>query len=270
MAELIAAARVYRRMVGARIRGDLQYRLSFAMFAAGQFMVSVIDILVVLVIFEQVPALGGWTVEEVVFLTATSAVAFGLADVFVSEVEFLPIRIREGTFDKLLLRPAGSLLQLCADEFALRRVGKLAQSLIVLAIALVWVDVDWTAGRILMMPVMLISGFVIFGGVWVTFATFTFWSTEGREVINAFTYGGNYLSQYPLGIYAAWLRRVFAIAVPLAFVNYFPALYVLDKEDALNAPDFLRFVSPLVAIASVLVARLAWRTGIRHYRSTGS
>lgn len=61
-----------------------------------------------------------------------------------------------------------------------------------------------------------------------------------------------------------------AFVVPLAFVNYLPALAVLGKEDPVGVPVALRFASPLVAGASVVVATVAWRFAVRHYRSTGS
>jgi ABC-2 type transport system permease protein len=32
----------------------------------------------------------------------------------------------------------------------------------------------------------------------------------------------------------------------------------------------LGYCSPVVAVASVIAAGLMWRTGVRHYRSTGS
>jgi ABC-2 type transport system permease protein len=263
-------AAIYLRLLGARIRGDFQYRLSFALFTAGQFVVTFVDFLVVLVIFEQVPQLDGWRVEEVAFLYATASTSFHLADVFVSQVEMLPVRIRAGTFDQLLIRPLSTLVQLCADEFALRRLGKLVQAVGVLAVVLPLVDVDWTAGRVAMVPVMVVAGFAIFGSVWVALSTICFWTTESREVVNTFTYGGNFLVQYPLTVYSAWLRRLLAIAVPLGFVNYFPALYVLGRDDLFGAPGFVRFLSPLVAVGTVAVARWAWQHGVRHYRSTGS
>jgi ABC-2 type transport system permease protein len=78
------------------------------------------------------------------------------------------------------------------------------------------------------------------------------------------------MTSYPLNIYAGWLRRLLAFVVPLAFVNYFPALYILRQPDPLDAPAFLRFASPVVAAVSVLVAREVWMFGVRHYRSTGS
>ena len=72
------------------------------------------------------------------------------------------------------------------------------------------------------------------------------------------------------GVFSPWLRRILAFVVPLAFVNYFPALYILGRHDTLGAPGFVRFMGPAVAVATVLVARMAWRRGVRHYQSTGS
>ena len=59
-------------------------------------------------------------------------------------------------------------------------------------------------------------------------------------------------------------------AIPMAFVCYFPALYILRKHDPLGLPSFLRFASPLVAALAAVVAGTIWRIAVRHYRSTGS
>jgi ABC-2 type transport system permease protein len=263
-------AHIYVRLVGARIRGDFQYRTSFALFVLGQFLISFIDFLAIAVIFGQIPQLAGWSLAEVAFLYGVSALAFTIADVFVSQVEGISVRIRDGSFDLFLIRPLGSLFQVVTDDFQLRRVGKLAQAVVVLAVALHQVGVDWNAGRVAMVVVMVLAGAVIYGAVWIVGASSTFWTIETGEVSNAFTYGGNFLTQYPLEIYATWLRRLLAYVVPLAFVNYFPALWVLDRPELLGAPPVVRFLSPVVAVASVLVAAVAWRVAVRHYRSTGS
>jgi ABC-2 type transport system permease protein len=116
---------------------------------------------------------------------------------------------------------------------------------------------------------MVIVGFVIFGGIWVITSSVAFWVVEIREVANAFTYGGNFVSNYPFEIFGGWLRRL-ATVVPLAFISYQPALWVLGRTDPHGSAAWLRFAGPLVAAATVLVARAVWRAGIRHYRSTGS
>ena len=85
---------------------------------------------------------------------------------------------------------------------------------------------------------------MIFGSVWVVGGCISFWTTEGGEFTNAFTYGGNFMSQYPVDIFSGWMRRFLAYLVPLAFVCYFPALYLLDKPDPLGLPLFVDFPLP--------------------------
>jgi ABC-2 type transport system permease protein len=46
-------------------------------------------------------------------------------------------------------------------------------------------------------------------------------------------------------------------------------LYVLDKPDPLGLPHWLRFASPLAAVAVTAAAALMWRVAVRHYRSAG-
>jgi ABC-2 type transport system permease protein len=139
----------------------------------------------------------------------------------------------------------------------------------VLAYALVVADVDWTLGRALAIPVAVFAGALIYGAVWVALATIAFWIVDAIEFVNAFTYGGSFLSQYPIGIFGRWLRGLVVFLVPVAFVAYFPALYLLGKEDELGLPRALQYASPFVAIAAALVAGLVWRNAVRHYRSAG-
>jgi len=124
-------------------------------------------------------------------------------------------------------------------------------------------------GRVAMLVVSIPAAIVIFSSIWVVGGCLAFWTTDGGEFTNAFTYGGNFLAQYPIDIYSSWLRRFLAYIVPLAFVTYFPALYILGKDDPLGLPRFLEFSSPLVAAAAAVVASFVWRFAVRHYRSAG-
>lgn len=266
MAELVS---IYGRLVGARIRGDLQYRASFVLFVSSQFLISFLDFVAIAILFSHVPSLGGWSLGEVMFLYGATNTSFNLADVFISQVETLPHRVQMGTFDSLLVRPLGPLFQMMTDEFALRRVGKLAQGVLVLVLAIAQLDIGWTPMKVVVTAMMLAAGAVIFGSLWVATASVNMWTIQTTQLGNAFTYGGNFLTQYPLDVYAGWLRRVFTYVVPVAFVNYFPALYVLGRDSELASPA-LRFLSPLIALAMAGAAGLFWRFAIRHYRSTGS
>ena len=267
MADALA---LYARLVGAQVRSQLQYRASFALDLVANFVITFLDFAAVLILFQNVPALDGWTLHEVAFLYACTCISFAFVDMVIGHLDLFPRMIREGTFDLVLVRPRGSLFQVIASDFALRRLGRAFQGVVVFAYALTGIDIDWGPGRIAMVGVMLVSGALIFSAVWIVGATIAFWTVDGGEFTNAFTYGGNFLTQYPITIYGEWLRRFLAFVVPMAFVCYFPALYVLDKEDPLGFPRALQFASPLVALVASAAAGAIWISAVRRYRSVGS
>ena len=269
MADTTTLAGTYRRLVGARIRSQWQYRTSFVLHVVGQFVAGFFDFVGIAVIFDRIDALDGWSVEEVLFLYGTSQLAFGLGDVFISPVERASDHVRLGSFDQLLTRPLGPLFQLVTGEFELRRVGRALQGLVVFSIAMVALPVPWTPGRIGMTAVIVVSGAVIFAASWVLTSSIAFWAVQTQELANSVTYGGGFLTQYPVDIFASGLRRLLLV-VPMAFVAYVPATWVLGKRSAYGLPSGAAFATPLVAAAFAVVASLVWRTGIRQYRSTGS
>jgi viologen exporter family transport system permease protein len=264
------ALALYGRLVGAQIRSQLQYRASLALDVVGNFLISFLDFAAILILFENIPALDGWTLHEVAFLYGCTSISFAVVDLVIGHLDLLPRMIREGTFDLVLVRPRGTLFQVIASDFTVRRVGRTIQGVIVLAYAASGLDIAWSPGRVAMVGMMLVAGALIFAAVWVAGATIAFWTVDGGEFTNAFTYGGNFLTQYPISIYGDWVRRFLAFVVPMAFVCYFPALYVLDKPDPLGFPRAFQFASPLVALVAAVVAGLIWRFAVRRYRSVGS
>ena len=127
-----------------------------------------------------------------------------------------------------------------------------------------------TPARLALLVVTPLAGAVIFGAIFVATATVAFWWIESGELANGLTYGGHDFTQYPITVYGALFRRLFAYGLGFAFVAYYPALALLDRPDPLGAPALLGYGSPVVAVAAALAAGLLWRTGVRHYRSTGT
>ncbi|MFF0157415.1 ABC transporter permease [Streptomyces sp. NPDC005263] len=252
------------------IRSTMAYRASFVMTTFGSFATTALEFVALVLMFSQVDALGGYSLPEIAFLYGLASTTFGAADMAVGSIERLGQRVRDGTLDTLLVRPAPALAQMAADRFALRRVGRVLQGALVLGYALTSADIDWTVLKVLLMPVMLVSGFAIFCAVFVAGAAFQFVAQDAAEVQNAFTYGGTTMLQYPPTLFATELVRGVTFVLPLAFVNWVPGTYVLGRPYPLGLPQWVAFTPPLVAVACCALAGLAWRAGLRSYRSTGS
>ncbi|MGI3230252.1 ABC transporter permease [Streptomyces sp. GTA36] len=262
--------RAYRLIAWMWIRSTMAYRASFAMTVFGNFAGTALDFVAILLMFSRVDELGGYSLGQVAFLYGLSSAAFGLTDLALGSVDRLGQRVRDGTLDTLLVRPAPVLAQVAADRFALRLLGRITQGLLVLGYALFVVDISWTPLKVLMMPVMVVSGAAIFASVFVAGAAFQFVAQDASQVQNSFTYGGTTLLQYPPTVFAKDLVRGVTFVVPLAFVNWLPALYVLDLPYPLDLPEWVAFLPPLVAVVCCALSGFAWRAGLRSYRSTGS
>ncbi len=267
---MVESARVYLLLAGTWLRASAQYPASMVMLVATQAVVTSLDLFAILIMFSHTSRLGGFSLAEVMFLYGTAGVAFSAADLLLGTAERLGEHIRKGTLDALLVRPVSPLLQIATEDFSPRRAGKLIPSVAVLVLAIPHVGTHWTLARAAMVPLMIAGGIWIFSALWVLTATWQFAIVDGKQAMNSITYGGGYLTQYPLSLFGRDAMRGLTWAVPLAFVNWQPALYVLGRPDPLGLPEAFRFASPLVAGVLTVLAALAWRTGLRRYRSTGS
>ena len=127
--------------------------------------------------------------------------AFSIAECFVRGFDIFSNMVVHGDFDRILLRPRSTFIQVLGSQFEFTRIGRLLQSIMVLAWAVINLSVNWTLIKIITFILMIISGIFIFTGIFVLQATLCFWTIQGLEVANIFTYGGKEMAQYPLSIY---------------------------------------------------------------------
>lgn len=268
---VLEGLRGYGLIAAMWIRSTMTYRTSFFLSTLGNAAITLLDFVAITIMFSHVDELGGFTLPEIALLYGSCSASLGLADLLLGNTDRIGSRIRDGSLDTMLVRPVPVLAQVAADRFALRRLGRIAQGLGVLGWAISDLDqLHWTVAKVLMVPVMITAGAAIFGAVMVAGASFQFLAGDAAEVQNSFTYGGCTMLQYPPTVFAKDLLRGVTFIVPLAFVNWLPALYVLGRPDPLGLPGWVAYASPLVAFVVFLPASLAWRAGVRSYRSTGS
>jgi ABC-2 type transport system permease protein len=263
-------AALYLRFITARVRGQMQYRASFLLDVVCRFLVNGLELAAIFILFNRFTALGDWHAGDIAFLYGLVTISFALHEVVAQSFEDFSLTIRQGEFDRILLRPVTPIVQVLASDFQLKRIGRVLTGVLALALALPRTEIVWTVAKIVYLPIVILSGIVLFAAVDLIGGTLCFWTIERSEVVNVFTYGGVYMSSYPISIYQAWMRRTFTFVIPIAFVAYFPGLYILGRSDPFGMPRFVSFLTPIVAILFALVALAFWEWGVRHYQSTGS
>lgn len=265
---MIDTMRLYFKYVGISIRSQVQYRASFLMFVLGSFFTTLSEYAAIWVLFERFGSLRGWLLAEVALFYGLVNVAFAVSECAFRGFDMFSNMVKSGDFDRVLLRPRSTIFQLAAQEFYLGKLGQLTQGLIILLWAAHALDVTWSPLKISFTLAAIGGGVCLFCGLFVLQATMCFWTVESLEIMNTVTYGGVETAQYPLPIYRTWFRRFFTWIIPLACINYFPALVILDKPSAV--PLFLQWLSPLIGLGFLVVSLQVWKFGVRHYCSTGS
>jgi len=248
-------------------KSQMQYRTSFWLLTLGQFFVPFTMFAGIYVLFERFGQLKGWEFAEVALVFGVIHMAFAISECFARGFDMFSSLIVNGEFDRLLVRPRGTILQVLGSKFEFTRFGRLLQSSIVLIWAISNLQTEWTLFKAFTLVFMLLSGVFIFTGIFMLAATMCFWTVQGLEVANIFTDGGREMAQYPLNIYQKWVSRFFTFVIPFGAVNYYPLLYILDRA---GENGTLYALTPLAGCLFIVPCLLVWRFGVRHYRSTGS
>ena len=248
-------------------KAQMQYRISFWLLSIGQFFIPFSVFAGLYFLFDRFGSIKGWSFFEVALCFSVVHMAFSISECFARGFDAFSSLVSTGEFDRVLVRPRSTIVQVAGSQFEFTRVGRLLQSAGVLIWALLNLSIKWDAAKVITLILMVASGVFIFAGIFILAATLCFWTIQGIEVVNIFTDGGRAMSQYPLNIYKKWVTRFFTFVIPFGCVNYYPLMYVLGK---VGDNQILYMLSPLCGILFIAPCLLIWRFGVKHYRSTGS
>ncbi|MCC6580129.1 MAG: ABC-2 family transporter protein [Phycisphaeraceae bacterium] len=259
------AMRVYFRCIGASLRGEMQHRVSFALYTLAAFGMTCVEFFAIWALFDHFGALKQWRFAEVGLCCGMSSCAFALAGLLARGFDRFDLLVQTGEFDRILLRPRTTVMQLFGREWYCIRLSRLTQGLLVLAGSAACLDIAWSAGLVAVVFCSIFAGMLVFIGLFILQATMCFWTVQTLEIMNCVTDGGNYAARVPLTVYRPWMRWFFTIIVPLACVNLWPLEAVTGRTTSA-----LAWCGPAVGAGFFAVCLSLWRLGVRRYRSTGS
>ncbi len=266
---MVDALSLYLRLAVAGMRAQMQYRLSFVVRSLVDFLVVLSDLGPVWVLATYFGHLDGWDFRQLALLYGMVGTSWGIVEVTLRGFENFSVYLVRGDLDRVLLRPRSLVLQIAAHDFEARKLGRTLLGLVVLtyaclALGLGVESLGWIA-------LGIAGGALCFAGIVMLGASIAFWTLgETSELQNILTYGGSAALSYPVTIYGKWFRRVITYGVPLAFVNYFPALAALGRTEAEGWPRILPWLSPFACAAMLFVGLACFSRGLRRYESAGS
>lgn len=257
--------KLYFKFFAMHLKSRMAYKKSFWFSVIGQFLASCTGFLTIWFLFDRFNVVKGYTVSECLLCAGVIAIDFALAEMFFRGFDSMPNVISNMEFDRLLLRPRGLIFQMICYTVEFSRIGKIVQGAMMLAYGIAVSPVVWTADRIAVLIFMIIGGTALFGVILILHAAMCFFTIEGIEWMNVFTYGAREYGAYPADIYGKGVLRFCTYAIPYALIQYYPMMYLLGRTDST-----LCALAPLAALWFTVPCIAFWKYGVSKYKSTGS
>ena len=248
----------------------LEYRANFLMWAAFTAIYHGTAIVALWVTLRNFPSINGWDFRQTAFMYGLWMLGHALNNTFFFTTGSVPEFVREGRFDRFLVRPQDPLFQaitvpqqIWPDELIL--------AIVYFCIVTPFAGVHVDALLLEYVPLVALGGSLIDFGINLAIATASFWFVRIDSLRWVFMSMEQEFSRYPLSIYQRGVRIVLAFILPFAFMNYFPATYLLHKsEDGLHLNPAVGLLTPLVGAVVLGLAYAFWRIGLDRYQGTGS
>jgi ABC-2 type transport system permease protein len=259
--------KLYYRLIKASFKSQMQYKASFIMISLASFISIFMDFIGVWVLFSRFKTVKGWTFDEVLLLYGIIHIGFSIAEAFARSFDKFSLILRRGDFDRILLRPLGSLFQVAASEVQVTKMSRTFQGLIILIIGYIRLNLSFFSIDTLMVLFSIIGTISLFYGIFIIQASLVFWTKESLEVMNIATYGAREVGQYPMSIYNTVFRIFFTVVLPLACVGYFPVASFLHHD---NISLKFGLFSPIIGFVFLLISYKFWKKGVKHYCTFGN
>ena len=265
-----------RRMLGMYVEywrinalTTLEYRENFLLWSLFTVVYHGASIAALYIVLHTFPSMNGWNFKDMAFLYGLWMLGHAVHNTLFSAVGNIPEHIREGEFDRVLIRPADALFQVIATPGQVFP-DELLLGLIYFVGATLYAHVRIDVAFVIFVPLVVAGGALIDLGINLMIATVAFWFVRVDALRWIVLQLEQEFTRYPIGIYSRGVRLLLTFVLPFAFMNYFPATYFLGKsEGALSLPPAVGLLTPVIGVVFVAIAYSFWRVGLNRYQGVG-
>lgn len=256
--------RLYPYCVGRNIQAKMSYKSDFLLGVTASILMQSLGFVFIWSVFQGIPEMNGWNFYQMIFVYGMSAAALGLNEFLFAGSWRIKMHINQGTLDRLLLRPVGTLFCVLTDDVGLHGLGSVLFGLAVCVLSLCKLHRVLSLGMVLFWMLAVACGSLLFFAVNLLCAALAFWVTDSTSVM-ILTQNVSEFGKYPIAIYGRKLQMFLTYMIPFAFAGYYPSAFLLGME---KSPIY--WLGPVAAAAiAVTAAGLFWKFALGKYQSAG-
>lgn len=259
---MIRNVRLYLQGIKTALASRMAYRGDFFMSMFIMLLVEMLAPLITILVYQNGASFPGWTMYEALLIQGVFLLARGIAFPFFFGIVWNTIeRVRDGTFDLLLIKPKSALFMAIVTGFDSEDLGKLFGGIALFALSVSRVPAPGFPEYLQFLALFFISLAVLFGFALILAGLGIVWIGNFRvyEIFFSFVNFG----MYPAVIFSKTLQTIITLFIPIAILGFIPAATLLGR------PAAGTLGSVIAGIIFLLLSFRFWHWMLKKYTSAG-
>ena len=258
--------RLYRVLVAQFLKTSMQSRVDFLIGLLGFFFTQVMGIAFLYLVFQQIPDLQGWTLDQLIFIYGFAQIPRGIDHLFTDNIWLVAYRlVINGDFDRYMLRPMNIFFQVIAEKLQPDALGELLIGTILVVRSLTKGIVIVDGLHVALFFVSIFAGALIYTSIKLFFASLAFWLKVSGPFLQI-AYDMANFAKYPTEIYSKGVRFLITWVIPFAFVAYLPASFFMKADTSAGVV----VIECGIAFVFWWIAYALFHRGTQVYESAGN
>jgi ABC-2 type transport system permease protein len=256
--------KIFVRLLRYSIINQMQYRTNFLMMLPAQLAWTMQEVLFAVILYGHTNQIWNWSKYEMLVLLGTYIMVDCLVTgVILTNLASLSEKIRTGHLDFFLVKPIDAQFLVAVHHFDLGFIYGFLIGLVLIVLGVLELHLNISLIQLVVFTLLVCSGFVVFASLLFCLGALSFKTTR-MNYIGSFFLTLAQFSRRPFEVYPRILRHAVMFVVPVGFIAYVPAGYLLGKIQGIWGLSFL--MCPLC----FLLSRYFWQHALATYTSASS
>ena len=258
--------RVWLSSARASVTREMAFRANFIIGAIRQALWLAVFIFFIEIIFMNTDSLVGWSKSEALLILALSRLIEGLINtLFANNIttQFVA-SVNDGKFDFYLTKPIPTQFYAAFRYLTWTQIGNIFAGIALLIYVIPQITPSIPLTAWLLFLALAIMGIVVYYSLIMMAASLAF-VLERYNALWAFSLLFSEPLTYPFEIFPTGPRIALTYLLPLAFIVYVPAQALTGRLALWQLP-----IALTITAFFLILANLAWSTGLRRYSSASS
>ncbi len=252
-------------------RAGTIYRSTYIADIIGQWLGYGATYATMYILTRKFTNLNGWSPSEVLLLYGLSVLSYSIAATFFfNSATNLSAKIRTGEFDLTLTKPLNPFVHEIFSGINTGYVSHISLSIAVIIYALINTSFELSFQTVVSLIVMVLGATLIQASALIASSVLSFFTLNENPVLDFLLFNFKEFTNYPITIYPKVIQILLTFILPFAYINFYPASFLLQKGSPEGFPFVIVYLTPVVGVACFILSVLFWNWGLKHYKSSGS